>query len=87
MCHHFRFRERVEEVERRYQCVMIASLQDVKEAAEGLAIINRFRPMAARKALFPVFFIMINKVRKLYIRCKGECLVLIYYNGSHITEL
>ena len=52
----------MEEVERRYQCVMIGAVQNVKTAADGLQVLNIFKPLAPRKSLFAVFFVMIDNV-------------------------
>ncbi|MPC11959.1 Dynein heavy chain 2, axonemal [Portunus trituberculatus] len=55
-----RFREGMEEVERRYQCVMVAAVQTVDTVAHGLRVLNVFKPLAARKSLFSVFYVMID---------------------------
>lgn len=53
----------MEEVERRYQCVMVAAVQTVDTVAHGLRVLNVFKPLAARKSLFSVFYVMIDHVR------------------------
>lgn len=60
---YYRFRESMEEVERRYQCVMVAAVQTVESVAQGLRVLNVFKPLAARKSLFSVFYVMIDHVR------------------------
>lgn len=52
----------MEEVERRYQCVMVAAVQTVDAVAHGLRVLNVFKPLAARKSLFSVFYVMIDHV-------------------------
>lgn len=61
-CILYRFRESMEEVERRYQCVMVAAVQTVEAVAQGLKVLNAFKPLAARKSLFSVFYVMIDHV-------------------------
>lgn len=54
----------MEEVERRYQCVMVAAVQTVNAVAHGLRVLNVFKPLAARKSLFSVFYVMIDHVSR-----------------------
>ncbi|CAL4211478.1 unnamed protein product, partial [Meganyctiphanes norvegica] len=66
--HFDRFRESMEEVERRYQCVMVAAVQTVDSVAQGLQVLNVFHPLAARKSLFAVFYVMIDHILNLFDR-------------------
>lgn len=66
--HFDRFREGMEEVERRYQCVMVAAVQTVDTVAHGLRVLNVFKPLAARKSLFSVFYVMIDHILNLFDR-------------------
>ncbi|XP_071521338.1 dynein axonemal heavy chain 2-like [Panulirus ornatus] len=66
--HFDRFRESMEEVERRYQCVMVAAVQTVESVAQGLRVLNVFKPLAARKSLFSVFYVMIDHILNLFDR-------------------
>ena len=61
----------MEEVERRYQCVMVAAVQTVNSVAHGLRVLNVFKPLAARKSLFSVFYVMIDHVR--HFSLSGFC--------------
>ncbi|XP_064095409.1 dynein axonemal heavy chain 2-like isoform X2 [Macrobrachium nipponense] len=66
--HFDKFRESMEEVERRYQCVMVAAVQTVETVAQGLRVLNVFKPLAARKSLFSVFYVMIDHILNLFDR-------------------
>ncbi|KAK7069068.1 hypothetical protein SK128_028340 [Halocaridina rubra] len=66
--HFDRFRESMEEVERRYQCVMVAAVQTVETVSQGLKVLNVFKPLAARKSLFSVFYVMIDHILNLFDR-------------------
>lgn len=44
---------------------MVAAVQTVESAAQGLRVLNVFKPLAARKSLFSVFYVMIDHVRRM----------------------